>query len=137
MCSSDPRSLRCAQAEANAAGDAHVAIELTVDGDLAKRGAKLDVEDPRGRSTRDESRLVVTDECWALEIVMLGKRQKHKIPNKSGQPGLDSAQCGFVQGVHCVLGAYFFQALVVSILYTGLEGLRLRPLITDTIGAKR
>ena len=35
--------------------------------------------------------------------------------------------CGFVQASHCVFGAFFFQALVVSILYTGLESLRLRP----------
>ena len=45
VCSSDPRSLQFAQANANAAGDAHVAIELTVDGDLAQRGATLDVAD--------------------------------------------------------------------------------------------
>ena len=32
-----------------------------------------------------------------------------------------------MQASHCEFGAFFFQALVVSILYSGLEALRLRP----------
>ena len=83
LCSSDPRSLRCAQAEAIAAGDAHVAIELTVDGDL-ERGATLDVADPRARSIRDEPRLAATGDCWASENVMQCKRQQQQNPNKFG-----------------------------------------------------
>ena len=61
MCSSDPRSLRIALTEANAVGDALVAIELTVDGDPAGRGATLDVEYLRGWSTHDD--------CHSVAIV--------------------------------------------------------------------
>ena len=59
VCSSDPRSLRFAQAGTIAAGDAHVAVELTVDAT-----ATLDIVDPRALSTRDEPRLAAND-FWA------------------------------------------------------------------------
>ena len=42
------------------------------------------------------------------------------------EPGPDFAQCGFVRASHCEFGAFFFRALVVSILFFGLEALRLR-----------
>ena len=67
-----------------AVGDANVTIELTVDGDLAKRGATLDVADPRARSIRDEPRLATTGDCWASENVMQCKDNNNQNPNKFG-----------------------------------------------------
>ena len=70
-----------------AAGDAHVAIELTVDGDLAKRGATLDVEDLRGWSTHDDCHSVGIVSNLASPTVI-----ERKMPDTEQNPLLSREQ---------------------------------------------
>ena len=61
-------------------------FELTVDGDLAKHRATLDVADPRARSISDEPRLAATGDCWALENVMQCKNNNNTRTNSGLDP---------------------------------------------------
>ena len=83
---------------------------------LTARGCFLERQD----QLRDTSVLTLTS--WAAFDLNLNEGAL-----RPSELGADFAQFGFVLVSHYVFGAFFFQALVVSILYTGLEALYLTP----------